>query len=116
MSPATALWISILLGSCAQVFLKRGVNPQNTTGGASYLALLRSAWVWAWAACFLLATGLWMIAISKIEVSYAFPMLSLGYLVVPVLSIFFLKEHVSRKRWTAIAVITLGALIIYRSA
>lgn len=117
MTPATALWVSILLGSCAQVFLKKGVSPQSRSGApASYLSLLRSPWVWAWAACFFLATGLWMIAISKIEMSYAFPMLGMGYLLVAVLSIFILKESVSLRRWAAILVITFGVAIIYRSA
>ncbi|MBZ5522474.1 MAG: EamA family transporter [Acidobacteriia bacterium] len=114
MSATTALWVSILLGSCAQVFLKKGVSPRAGSGQpASYFTLLRSAWVWAWAACFVVATGLWMIAISKIEMSYAFPMLSAGYLLVAVLSIFFLKERVSFRRWTAILVITLGVAIIF---
>jgi len=120
MSSMTALWISIVLGSCAQVFLKKGVSPQSgsTPGSApaSYLTLLRSPWVWAWGVCFFLATGLWMVAISKIEMSYAFPMLGLGYLLAAVLSIFLLKEHVSFRRWAAIVVITLGVAIIYGSA
>jgi undecaprenyl phosphate-alpha-L-ara4N flippase subunit ArnE len=120
MSSMTALWISIVLGSCAQVFLKKGVSPKNNlppnTAPASYLALLRSPWVWAWGVCFVVATGLWMIAISKIEMSYAFPMLGLGYLLVAVLSIFLLQEHVSFRRWAAIVVITLGVAIIYGSA
>lgn len=29
MSATTALWVSILLGSCAQVFLKKGVSPST---------------------------------------------------------------------------------------
>jgi drug/metabolite transporter (DMT)-like permease len=117
MSAITALWTSIFLGSCAQVFLKKGVSP---AGGnqppPSYIALLRSGWVWAWAVCFFFATGLWLIAIARIEVSYAFPMLSAGYLLVAVLSIFLLKERISLKRWAAILVITVGVAIIYKSS
>ena len=118
MSPTVALWTSILLGSCAQVFLKKGLSPAGGSSEAprNWLTILRSVWVWAWAACFFFATGLWLIAISKIEVSYAFPLLSIGYLLVAVLSIFFLKERVSFRRWTAIIVITLGVAIIYGSS
>lgn len=57
-----------------------------------------------------------MIAISKMDMSYAFPMLSLGYLLVTVLSISVLHERVSFKRWMAILVITFGVAIIYASA
>src|SRR5499433_2740954 len=95
VNPLTALWMSIVLGACAQIFLKRGVGHQQLAGGArSYLTLVRSGWVWAWGICFLFATGLWMVAISAMQVSYAFPLLSVGYLVVAVLSIVFFKERV----------------------
>ena len=112
MSPLTALWTSVLLGACAQVFLRRGVAGHQ----GSYLLLLRSAWVWAWGVCFMFATALWMMAISAMQVSYAFPLLSIGYLVVAVLSIFFLKERIPASRWAAIAVIALGVALIFRSA
>lgn len=112
MSPLAALWISIVLGACAQVFLRRGVASHQ----GSYLLLLRSGWVWAWGLCFVFATALWMMAISAIQVSYAFPLLSIGYLVVAVLSIVFLKERIPVSRWAAIAVITLGVALIFRSS
>jgi undecaprenyl phosphate-alpha-L-ara4N flippase subunit ArnE len=116
MNPLTALWASIVLGSCAQVFLRRGVAQRLGPATGSYLLLLRSPWVWAWAACFIIATGLWMIAISSMQVSYAFPLLSIGYLVVAVLSMAFLKERIPAPRWLAIAVITLGVALIFRSS
>lgn len=117
MSAITALWTSIILGSCAQVFLKKGVSPSGETGApASLLALLRSGWVWAWAVCFVFATGLWLVAIARIDVSFAFPMLSAGYLLVAGLSIFLLKERISLKRWAAILVIAIGVAIIYKSS
>lgn len=116
MSPLTALWLSIGLSACAQVFLKRGVGHQQIAGGTrSYLALVRSGWVWAWGVCFVFATALWMTAISTMQVSYAFPLLSISYLAVAVLSIVFLKEKVPVSRWAAIAVIMLGVALIFSS-
>lgn len=117
MSPLAALWLSIMLGACAQVFLKRGVGHQQIASSAgSYFALIRSGWVWAWGVCFVFATALWMTAISAMQVSYAFPLLSIGYLVVAGLSIVFLKERILVLRWVAIAVITLGVALIFKSA
>lgn len=112
MTPLAALWMSILLGACAQVFLRRGVAGHQ----GSYFQLLRSGWVWAWGLCFVLATALWMMAISAMQVSYAFPLLSIGYVIVAVLSIVFLKERIPASRWAAIAVIALGVAMIFRSA
>ena len=121
MSPTAALWTSIVLGACAQVFLKRGVSPKNVSPQKngpppSGLSLLLSGWVLAWAACFVLATGLWLVGLSHMEISYAFPLLSLGYPIVAILSMMFLKERVTPARWIAILIITIGVAIIARTA
>jgi drug/metabolite transporter (DMT)-like permease len=115
MTPSVALWTSIVLGACAQVFLKRGVSPRSGPRPQGF-ALLLSGWVLAWGGCFVLATGLWLIALSRIEISYAFPLLSIGYPVVAVLSMLLLKERVTLSRWIAILVITAGVAIIWRTA
>ncbi len=115
MTPTSALWLSIVLGACAQIFLRKGVSGKNAATGGGYLLLLRSGWVWAWAFSFAVATGLWLIALSQIQVSYAFPLLSLGYPVVAVLSMLFLGERVTLPRWVAILVITIGVAIIWKS-
>src|SRR5262245_51191237 len=121
MSPTAALWTSIVLGACAQVFLKRGVSPKNVSTKKngpppSGLALLFSPWVLAWAACFVVATGLWLVGLSRMGISYAFPLLSLGYPIVAILSMMFLKERVTAARWIAILIITIGVAIIARTA
>ncbi len=115
MTPAAALWISIVLGACAQVFLKRGVSPKNGAPPTG-LNLLFSGWVLAWAVCFVVATSLWLVALSKIQISYAFPLLSVGYPVVAIFSMLFLKERISFVRWVAILVVTAGVAIIWRTA
>lgn len=116
MTPTAALWLSIVLGACAQVFLRKGVSGKNTGTRAGYFALLLSGWVWAWALCFALATGLWLIALAQIQVSYAFPLLSLGYPIVALLSVMFLGERINAPRWLAILVITIGVAIIWKSS
>jgi drug/metabolite transporter (DMT)-like permease len=115
MTPSTALWLSIVLGSLAQIFLKKGVT-RNARSSGGVLALLRSGWVWLWALCFLIATALWLVALSRIQLSYAFPLLSSGYVIVAVLSTVFLKEKISWMRWLAILVISLGVAVTWGSA
>jgi drug/metabolite transporter (DMT)-like permease len=117
MNATASLWLSIALGAGAQVFLRRGVAQRNMTISArSYLTLLGSGWIWAWGVSFVFATALWMLAISTMQVSYAFPMLSMGYVVVAVLSRIFLKERIPPSRWLAIAVITLGVALIFKAS
>jgi drug/metabolite transporter (DMT)-like permease len=75
-------------------------------------ALLRSGYFWL--SVLFLATGLaaWLIALSSIEVSKAYPLLSLSFAVTALLSRWLLHEKISGFRWLGIASITLGATIM----
>lgn len=115
MNAHVALWSSIVFGASAQVFLRKGVMRKEQHN-VSYLSLLASPWVWAWALFFAFATLLWLLALARIDVSYAFPILSSGFPLVAILSIVFLKERISPGRWLAILVITAGVAIIWRAA
>jgi len=119
MKPMVALWGSIVLGGCAQLLLKRALrHPPESIIAYTFnwwLGLLRSGWIWAWIASFTAATGLWLLALSRIDISYAFPLLSASYVLVAVLSKLLLHESVSRDRWAAIGLICLGVLLIARS-
>lgn len=116
MNATVALWTSIVIGACAQILLKRGISNSTTQTTAArpgwWLSLLRSGWVWAWAVSFVAATGLWLIAVSRINISLAFPLLSASYVLVALLSQLVLKETIRWRRWAAIGVICLGVVLI----
>jgi drug/metabolite transporter (DMT)-like permease len=117
MSAMTMLWASILLGGIAQILLKCGVTAAQAESGDKagwWLGWLTSGWIWSWAAAFTAATGLWLLAVSQLSISYAFPLLSAGYVLVAILSRIFLGEKVSWKRWAAIAMICAGVILISR--
>jgi drug/metabolite transporter (DMT)-like permease len=56
-------------------------------------------------------TMLWMVALSHMDISYAFPLVSASYVLVAVLSRLLLKESIPWQRWLAIAVISLGVAL-----
>ncbi len=111
MNPTAALWTSIILGGCAQVMLRKGVQGGNARSPRWWLNILTSGWVMGWAICFVAATILWMIALSRIDISYAFPLLSSSYILVALLSRWLLKESIPWQRWLAIAVISMGVAL-----
>ena len=119
MSALTALWASVAIGAFAQIALKSAVSGPLGGGNAAasfwWLTLLRSGWLWLYLACCGAATGLWLLALSGLNISYAFPMLSVSYVLVAVLARVFLKEAVSMRRWIAIGVICCGVILIARS-
>jgi drug/metabolite transporter (DMT)-like permease len=115
MTATVALWVSIFLNGLAQVLLKKGVGRSQSQGGASaiwWLSLLKNIWVWAWGLSFVAATALWILALSKLDISYAFPLLSTSFILVAILSRLLLGEYISGKRWAAILVICLGVILI----
>lgn len=77
---------------------------------------LTSPLVWLGIAIFLLTFLLWIVILSRIDLSIAIPMSATGYIMIPLLAILFLKEHVSLLRWFGTLIIIAGAFFISRSA
>jgi undecaprenyl phosphate-alpha-L-ara4N flippase subunit ArnE len=111
MNPTAALWTSIVLGGCAQVMLRKGVQNGNTRSPRWWMSMFASNWVAGWAVCFAAATILWMVALARIDISYAFPLLGSSYLLVALLSRWLLKESIPPRRWLAIAVVSVGVAL-----
>ena len=57
----------------------------------------------------------WIVALSRVEVSIAYPMLSLGYVANALLAMWLFGEAVSLQRWVGIAVILVGVALVARS-
>ena len=122
MNPKAMIWLSVVLSAGAQVFLKHGLNrirDRRQGMPASSLSLIIAvfgeAWVWLWAASFVAATGLWLLGVQRLDLSYAFPLLSLGYILVNLLSMILFRERVDGMRWLAVAIISVGVILIARS-
>ncbi|MFH1545378.1 MAG: EamA family transporter [archaeon] len=58
---------------------------------------------------------LWLGALSSLDVSYAYPFISLSYVLVAILAFIFLKENISMVRWMGIIVIIIGVFLISRT-
>ena len=87
-APQLALVLSgVLLNAIAQLLLKAGagslagleLRPANALLIASRLVV--SVPIIAGLACYALSVVLWILALVRVEVSVAYPMLSLGYVV-----------------------------------
>lgn len=57
----------------------------------------------------------WLAAISRAPLSWAYPMLSIGYLLILLFSAIALKEPVAPLRWVGALVICLGIVLVFRS-
>jgi drug/metabolite transporter (DMT)-like permease len=116
------LLISLVFASIAQLLFKIGMDKMGelsfTPISAAILTVLRivTAPDIIFGIFFMLLSGLfWFIVLSRAELSFAYPMISLSYIMVALLSYFYLGEQISLVRWVAIIIIILGVAILARS-
>jgi undecaprenyl phosphate-alpha-L-ara4N flippase subunit ArnE len=58
------------------------------------------------------AMMLWLAGLSKLDLSYAYPLVSVGYVLVTFLSAVLFHEEVNAQRWLAVAVISSGVVLV----
>ncbi len=115
------LLTGVLLNAGAQLLLKAGVAPLGALSvDASTLlatgARVLTQWpILAGLACYVLSVGVWLVALSRVEVSLAYPMLSLGYVVNAVAAYWLFGEALGPMRCAGIAIILVGVFVVART-
>ena len=109
---------SILLGSAAQLVIKIGMNllPAHINFFINF-PWDTFIWVLLGLTGYALSMLLWMMAISKYELSFAYPMLSLSYVLVYAGAVLLpqLNESVSPGKTLGILLIVAGVVMVTRS-
>ena len=115
--------VSVTLAAVAQVTLKAGMNHvtdasggQLALNGDSLKQIASQVWVWAGLAIFAVSAVLWLFALSRANLSFAYPFAALGYVIIVIASILFLDEHVQPLTWVGVALIIGGILLIAQGA
>lgn len=111
--------ISILLAVAGQVLMKKGMMNFGTFPVSQLLykviPMFLNPWVFIGFVCFGLSSVFWLVVLSRMELSLVYPMVSVAYVLVALLSWFLFKENLTLIRWLGIAVIILGVYLISRS-
>lgn len=111
----------VLLSAGAQVLLKLGMTrPAPPTGAAlpatgwlaTYGQALGSPLVWAGLMLYGLSAVLWLWVLSRLDVSLAYPMVSLGFVVTLVVGVLFLGEPFSWLRGAGCGLILAGVALL----
>ena len=106
----SCIFLAVLLGTGAQLFLKAGTNA--TPLG---LGLALEPRILAGIACYAVSLVVWILALSKTPVSIAYPMVSIGFALNALLAWWLLGETVTPMRMAGIGVIILGVVLVARS-
>ncbi len=121
LPPLACVALSGVLGVAGQLILKRGLaalgplvlRPDTVVGLAVALAL--NPLVLLGLGVYLAGTFFWLLALSRVDLSYAYPFASLNYVLVLLASWGILGERPSLVRFAGVAAIGVGVWAISRT-
>jgi multidrug transporter EmrE-like cation transporter len=111
----------VLLNAAAQLLLKAGTNAvghfEFSAGNLVPvgLRLALEPHIVSGVACYVVSLVVWIMALSRVEVSVAYPMLSIGYVVNAVAAWYLFGESVTALRAAGIGFIVVGVFLVARS-
>ena len=111
--------LAILIAVGGQFSLKYGVGQVGRIDGAAIanpLQLLTRVALNKYVILGLMLYGMgaavWIVVLSRVPLSFAYPMLGLSYVAVVLVSALFLQESVSLTRWAGVVLIVVGVALV----
>jgi drug/metabolite transporter (DMT)-like permease len=111
------LLVAVILLSTSQIFQKLGARRRllGKRLPHEWLRALFSPELLIACLCIVAGTGLWLLVLYRMDVSRAFPFLSLGSILVVLFSRLYLKEQVPAFRWAGVVLIAVGIALVART-
>lgn len=115
------IFSGIMLNAIAQLLLKKGTNAVGAihltaeNWFSTGLQLATQLPIIGGLSCYVISVVVWIIGLSRVDVSIAYPLLSLGYIVNAIGAWYFLGEVMSMQRVLAIGVIIIGVALLVKS-
>ena len=121
LSSVMLIFLSISVAVTGQILLKIGIDRIGVNGFGSAKALIslfsgiiKSPMVLTGLFLYFISAAIWLVILSTVDLSFAYPFIGLSYVLVLILSKFILKEEVNPIRWIGAFIITAGVVIISR--
>ena len=121
MSALPFIAMGILLNVLAQVVIKMGMSRIGyfdvsiANAGSVTLQVIRSPLIIGGISCYVFSVVMWLVTLSRVDVSFAYPLTSLGYILTAFAGYYFLGENITTLRIVGIMVIILGVYLVSRS-
>lgn len=115
------IFVGVMLNVAAQLLIKAGTNAigQFEFVRENILPIgwkLMTEWhIVSALACYGISVVVWILALSRVQVSIAYPLLSMGYVVNAVAAWYFFNEAFNASKVLGIGVIILGVILISRA-
>jgi len=111
------IFLSIGLAAIGQVILKLGMTKvgQINLSISSMITTFTQPLVIFGLLFYGISLILWLVVLSKEDLSFVYPMVALSYVVTTILARFVLHEQVPSIRWVGLGCIMLGIVMVARS-
>ncbi|WP_428425452.1 SMR family transporter [Methylibium sp.] len=113
--------IGVLLNAAAQLMLKAGTNVIGVIGAGqgAWISQIQNIvlqpFIVGGLTCYVFSVAIWIAALSRVPVSVAYPMLSIGYVVNAMAARYLFGESLSATKLGGIAVIIVGVWLVSKS-
>ncbi len=119
MSNFLLILANIFLAVSGQIFIKQGVNKIGSFSemqlGQFLLKSIESPLVIMGLILYFISAAIWVMVLSKVDLSFAYPMLSLGYILILIFSALFLGESIGALKIAGVILICAGIFLIFRT-
>lgn len=111
----------VLLNALAQLLLKAGTNSighfEFSTNAIVPIGLriVTSPPILGGLACYAISVVVWILALSRVPVSQAYPLLSIGYVVNALAAWWLFGESLGTNKWAGISLIIAGVILVARA-
>lgn len=115
------IMLGVLLNAGAQLLLKAGTKKFGVisfnTDNVLPLGwqIVTELHIFSGLVCYVISVFVWIMALSRVEVSIAYPMLSIGYVVNAIAAWYLFGEAITISRLVGIGIIIIGVYIVARS-
>ena len=112
--------VGVLLNAAAQLFLKAGTSAIGQlfiqqTFLKNIFRVIFEPHIFGGLVCYAFSVSIWIVALSKVPVSVAYPMLSIGYVVNIFAAYYIFGEALTFNKFFGVFLIFLGIILIAKS-
>ncbi|MDP5132710.1 MAG: EamA family transporter [Paraglaciecola sp.] len=113
------IFLSVSLSVAAQLLLKKGMSSQIVQSALadsvhiqSIITILTNFWVLTGLFAYVSSAAIWLVVLSKIEVSKAYPFVGLGFIGTMLFAYWFLNEPLTLTKALGTLLVVCGVLLI----
>ena len=114
--------VSVSISAVAQVCLKLGMSGEMVVDAIKAgdiwqiaISTIQSGWVLTGLFLYVVGAIIWLFVLARVDVSYAYPFVGIGFIFTMVLGKIFLGDQITAIRITGTLVVVVGLAMVARS-